>query len=37
VTFCLMLFIKERDFAYIGFTAYVLAGLIIGLLLGRIG
>jgi uncharacterized membrane protein len=37
VTFCLMLFIKERDFAYIGFTGYVLAGLLVGLLLGRIG
>ena len=37
VTFCLILFIRERDFAYIVFTAYVLTGLIVGLLLGRIG
>jgi uncharacterized membrane protein len=37
VTFCLVLFIRERDFAYVVFTAYVLTGLIVGLLLGRIG
>jgi len=37
VAFCLLLFIKERDFAYVGFTAYVFAALILGLLLGRIG
>jgi len=37
VAFCFLLFIKERDFAYVGFTAYVLAGLIFGMLLGRIG
>jgi uncharacterized membrane protein len=37
VAFCLGLFIKTRDFAYVGFTAYVLAALIIGALLGRIG
>jgi uncharacterized membrane protein len=37
VAFCFLLFIKERDFPYVGFTAYVLAGLIAGVLLGRIG
>ncbi|MHB8384796.1 MAG: DUF1634 domain-containing protein [Candidatus Binataceae bacterium] len=37
VAFCFMLFIKERDFAYVGFTAYVLIGLIAGILLGKIG
>ena len=37
VTFCLGLFIKTRDFAYVGFTAYVLAALIIGALLGHVG
>lgn len=37
VAFCFLLFIKERDFAYVGFTAYVLAGLLFGMLLGRIG
>lgn len=37
VAFCLLLFIKERDWAYVGFTAYVLAGLIIGVLVGRTG
>ncbi|HVA79609.1 MAG TPA: DUF1634 domain-containing protein [Candidatus Binataceae bacterium] len=37
VAFCFLLFVKERDFAYVGFTAYVLIGLITGMLLGRIG
>jgi uncharacterized membrane protein len=37
VAFCFLLFIKERDLPYVGFTAYVLAGLIAGVLLGRIG
>ena len=37
VAFCLVLFIKTRDVAYIGFTAYVLAALILGALLGHIG
>ncbi|MGO9450250.1 MAG: DUF1634 domain-containing protein [Candidatus Binataceae bacterium] len=37
VAFCFILFIKERDYAYVGFTAYVLAGLVLGILLGRIG
>lgn len=37
VAFCFLLFIKERDYAFVGFTAYVLAGLILGIVLGRIG
>ena len=37
VAFCLVLFIKTRDIAYIGFTAYVFAALIIGFLLGHVG
>jgi uncharacterized membrane protein len=37
VAFCLALFIKTGDIAYVGFTAYVFAALIIGLLLGHIG
>jgi uncharacterized membrane protein len=37
VAFCLVLFIKTRDLAYVGFTAYVFAALIIGCLLGHIG
>jgi len=37
VAFCLVLFIKMRDIAYVGFTAYVFAALIIGFLLGHIG
>ncbi len=37
VAFCFLLFLKERDFAYVGFTAYVLVGLVAGILLGRIG
>jgi uncharacterized membrane protein len=37
VAFCLLLFLKERDYAYVGFTAYVLAGLVTGVLLGKIG
>jgi len=37
VTFCLLLFLKKRDFAYVVFTAYVLAGLIVGFILGHIG
>jgi len=37
VGFCFLLFLKERDYAYVAFTAYVLAGLIVGMLLGRIG
>jgi uncharacterized membrane protein len=37
VAFCFLLFIREADYAYVGFTAYVLIGLIAGILLGRIG
>jgi uncharacterized membrane protein len=37
VAFCLVLFIKTRDIAYVGFTSYVFAALIIGFLLGHIG
>ena len=37
VAFCFVLFIKERDYAYVGFTAYVLLGLILGMILGRMG
>jgi uncharacterized membrane protein len=37
VAFCFILFIKERDYTYVGFTAYVLAGLIIGVLVGSVG
>lgn len=37
VAFCFLLFIRERDYTYVGFTAYVLAGLIIGVLVGRVG
>ena len=37
VAFSFLLFLRERDYAYIGFTAYVLTGLIVGMLLGRMG
>ena len=37
VAFCFILFIRERDYTYVLFTAYVLAGLIVGVLVGRIG
>jgi uncharacterized membrane protein len=37
VAFCLGLFIKIRDLPYVCFTAYVLAALIFGAMLGRIG
>ncbi|HYB92069.1 MAG TPA: DUF1634 domain-containing protein [Candidatus Binataceae bacterium] len=37
VAFCFLLFIRERDYAYVAFTAYVLAGLAVGVMLGRIG
>lgn len=37
VAFSFLLFLKERDYAYIAFTAYVLTGLIVGMLLGRMG
>lgn len=37
VAFTFILFLKERDFVYVTATAYVLAGLIAGMMLGRIG
>jgi uncharacterized membrane protein len=37
VAFCLMFFIKTRNKPFVIFTAYVLAGLVVGVLLGRIG
>jgi uncharacterized membrane protein len=37
VAFCFILFVKQRSIVFAGFTAYVLAGLIAGILLGRIG
>jgi len=37
VGFCLMLFVKQRDFTYVMLTGYVLAGLIAGVLLGKVG
>jgi uncharacterized membrane protein len=37
VAFCFLLFLKERSGIFAAFTAYVLAGLIAGILLGRIG
>ncbi len=37
VAFCFLLFLIEKDYTYVAFTAYVLLGLIAGVLLGRIG
>ena len=37
VAFMLVLFLKERDFIYVAATAYVLAALIMGVMLGRVG
>lgn len=37
VAFCFLLFLKERDNTYVLLTAYVLAGLIFGVVLGRVG
>jgi uncharacterized membrane protein len=37
VAFCMMLFINQRDFTYVALTAYVLAGLIAGVMLGSAG
>lgn len=37
VAFCLMFFIKTRNMAFVLFTAYVLTGLVLGVMLGRIG
>jgi uncharacterized membrane protein len=37
VVFSFILFIKERDLVFVAATAYVLAGLVAGVLLGSIG
>ncbi len=37
VLFCFLLFLREGDFVYVLFTAYVLTSLILGIVLGRIG
>ncbi len=37
VAFCFLLFVVEKDYTYVALTAYVLLGLIAGVLLGRIG
>ena len=37
VTFCWLFFIKRRNWAFVFFTAYVLAGLVAGVILGRMG
>ena len=37
VIFCLMFFIRDGNKPFIFFTAYVLAGLAVGVMLGRIG
>ena len=37
VAFCFLLFLKERDYTYVVFTAYVLSALVVGVLLGKIG
>lgn len=37
VAFTFVLFLKQRDFVYVAATAYVLAGLAVGVMLGRIG
>ena len=37
VAFCFLLFVKERDGVYIALTAYVLMGLVAGVILGRVG
>jgi uncharacterized membrane protein len=37
VAFTLFFFLREKDYAYVAMTAYVLAALIIGAALGRIG
>jgi len=37
VTFTLLVFLFEKDYPYVAMTAYVLAALILGAALGRIG
>ena len=37
VAFCFLLFLKQRDYIYVAFTAYVLIALMAGMFLGKIG
>ncbi|HTW87059.1 MAG TPA: DUF1634 domain-containing protein [Candidatus Binataceae bacterium] len=37
VAFCFLLFLRERDWMFVVFTAYVLSGLVVGVILGRVG
>jgi uncharacterized membrane protein len=37
VAFCFLLFVKQRDTTYVLVTAYVLIGLVVGTVLGRVG
>ncbi len=37
VSFCLLLFLRQRNREFVIFTSYVLAGLAIGVILGKIG
>jgi uncharacterized membrane protein len=37
VAFCFLLFIREQDWPFVFFTAYVLSGLVVGMVLGRMG
>jgi uncharacterized membrane protein len=37
VAFTFVLFLKQRDWVYVAATAYVLAGLVVGVILGRVG
>jgi uncharacterized membrane protein len=37
VAFCFLFFIQQRDYVYVACTAYVLMGLIIGMVIGGIG
>jgi uncharacterized membrane protein len=37
VAFCFLLFVRERDGIYVAFTAYVLIGLVAGVILGSVG
>ena len=37
VAFCFLLFLRQRDGTYVVLTAYVLIGLVVGVILGRVG
>jgi len=37
VAFTFVLFLKERDLVFVAATAYLLAGLVLGVMLGRVG